>query len=125
MELNKENNRKFVQLSSQTSGVSFSLSSLIFRSTREGGFFIHKEILSSRKSASAPHYHKLTDEIVYVLKGKILAKEGKKKEVLEEGDAIFFEANSNLLHVIENPFLDDAEFLVIKQNFKNSDVIYQ
>jgi uncharacterized cupin superfamily protein len=76
--------------------------------------FLSKEIVPPGKKASKPHFHSDYDEIAFVLKGELTAVEGDQKQTLNEGDSIYFHANSKLEHYLKNETRNDAEFLIIK-----------
>lgn len=113
MIFNKREGREFKQLGP------YALSSVL----SQNQFFIHHDIIAPGKKSSRPHFHQDTDEVIYVLSGKVVAKEGDFEQVLEVGDCICFEKNSETPHTLENIFEVKAEVLVVKQHGKKEGVI--
>ena len=87
-------------------------------------FFVHHEILPPASKSSAPHFHMETDEIIYILKGNLVAYEGLEEIELGPGDCICFSAKSAQLHFLLNKTESDAEMLVVSKKLKSPDVIY-
>ena len=110
-------------LRSQSSGEEYSSSQVLVDSANSKDFFVHHEIVQPGRSTSAPHFHKTTDEFVYVTKGEISAIEGDKTRVLSEGDCVCFSAASGLKHQLRNTSEFVAEVLIVKRNEKN-DVVF-
>ena len=50
--------------------------------------FLSHEIVRPNSRLSAPHFHTESDEIVYVVRGTLTAKEGDNEIELHEGDSI-------------------------------------
>lgn len=99
----------------------YALSDKIFHTKQ---LFLHSEKVRPGTKASAPHFHKSIDEIIYVTKGKLVAVEGENKVELNEGDSVCFYANSREKHYLENCSDRDAEFLIFRRANPNSDVVY-
>ncbi|WP_374034960.1 cupin domain-containing protein [Bdellovibrio bacteriovorus] len=124
MEINRLANRSFRQLMSSKTGEEFSLSSVISGALGVQGLFISHEILGPGKSSSAPHFHNATDEVVFVTKGCVVAKEGSEELTLLVGDSACFKAQSGLPHFISNQSSEVAEFVLIRCRLEQSDVVY-
>ena len=122
MKINYKQKRSFKQLSSSDQTKTYSLSSILFEPKVCQDFFIHQEILKPGNSASAPHFHKETDEVIYVLKGEIEAYYNDTHYTLHEGDSICFGKNDTSPHYIKNNSSKEVELLVIKKNI--NDVVY-
>ncbi len=124
MEVNRLSDRSFRQLKSSKTGEEFSLSAVISGALGVKGLFLSHEILESGKSSSAPHFHEGTDEVIFVTKGRVVAKEGSEELILEVGDSACFKAQSGLPHVIRNESKEAAEFILIRCRLDQSDVVY-
>jgi len=83
--------------------------------------FISQEIISPNSRSSAPHFHTISEEIIYVLKGSIKAIENKEEYSLKEGDAILFEPNSQKLHFLQNDSSEESHILVIRKKMTTLD----
>ncbi|MCP4914434.1 MAG: cupin domain-containing protein [Oligoflexia bacterium] len=85
---------------------------------------IHHEILKPGKRSSWPHAHKVEEELVFVISGKVEVWINGEFQSAKAGDAIFFPPNTNLAHSIYNKSNDDIQMIILgEQNAKN-DLIY-
>ncbi|CBW27288.1 conserved hypothetical protein [Halobacteriovorax marinus SJ] len=100
----------------------FALSAEVFKTNQ---LFLYSEKVRPGTKASAPHYHRSIDEIIYVTNGELIAVEGSKETKLESGDFVIFKANSELLHYLENRTGTEATFLIFRRNTKNDDVKFE
>ena len=100
----------------------YALSSEIFHTKQ---LFLYSEKVKPGLSSSAPHYHRTIDEIVYMVKGSLVAIEGESEVLLTDGDSICFEANSKKYHCLENRSDEDAQFLIIRRAISKSDVVFK
>lgn len=85
---------------------------------------LYSEKVPPGQTASSPHFHSDTDEIVHITKGELYAIEGTKETILNAGDTICFFANSQMKHHLENRSNTDATFLIFKCSTSKSDAIY-
>ncbi len=122
MKIQKSDDRSHVRLGAEKK--KYSLSSVLVDESCSKDFFIHHEIVEPGIQTSAPHFHRETDEFIYVLKGTVTAHEGDKTTSLSKGDSALFKANSKKTHFIENVSDEDAEVLVVKRNLTQNDVKY-
>lgn len=113
------------QLKSSNTNELYSLSAVLSTALETKDFFIHHDIVKPNSRTSAPHLHEETDEIVYVIKGQLVATEGPSEVVLMTGDSVCFSAGSNLLHCLENRSNADAEVLVINKKLTQPDLKFQ
>ncbi len=120
----KSSDRQYRQLSSPKTGEKYSLSHVISEGLCARDIFISQEIIAPGSRSSAPHFHTETEEIICVLKGRLVAVEGPDEVELSDGDFICFEANSGKLHYLKNTFADDSHVLVVRRNIKNDDTVY-
>lgn len=86
--------------------------------------FLYTELVPAGRKASAPHRHKSIDEIVYVIKGELVAFEGEQRVVLKAGDSVCFKRMSQENHFLENQSSEESEFLIFRRSTKKKDVIY-
>ena len=86
--------------------------------------FLYSERVMPYSKASAPHYHRSIDEVVYITKGEFVAVEGEDEKVLKTGDFALFEANSQKLHYLENRTDIEAEFVIFRRSIEKNDVIF-
>jgi uncharacterized cupin superfamily protein len=100
---------------------SYALSDLIFNGNQ---LFLSSEKIPPGKKSSAPHFHQSIDEIVYIVKGEVMAYEGEDITKLGEGDFALFSANNGKKHYLENQSDKDAEFLLFRRSTFKNDVIY-
>ena len=122
MKIQKRDDQSHIRLGSGEQ--KYPLSSTLVDESGSKDFIIHHEIIESGIRTSAPHFHKETDEFVYVLKGTVIAHEGDKAHSLSAGDSVLFKANSKKSHFIENVSEENAEVLVVKRNLSQKDVKY-
>ena len=101
------------QLISSKSGEIYSRSAILTALFSYRKIFVHHEILSPGKRASAPHRHKLQEEMIFILEGFPTAYLGNQTQQLKPGDFIGFKPGSEELHFIENTTDQDVRFLVI------------
>ncbi len=85
---------------------------------------ITSELVRPGTKASGPHYHRTIDEIILVTKGELFAVEADQEVLLEVGDMILFEANSEKFHYLENRSREEAIFLILRRSIRISDVVY-
>jgi uncharacterized cupin superfamily protein len=100
----------------------FALSAEVFNTNQ---LFLHSEMVRPGTKASAPHFHRSIDEIIYVTSGELIAVEGSQESKLEIGDFAIFKANSELLHYLENRSNTEATFLIFRRNLDKSDVKFE
>ena len=86
--------------------------------------FLYSEQVSPGRNASAPHFHRSIDEIIYMVRGELVAHEGEDKVTIKAGDSICFKANTGKKHYLQNTSNKIAEFLLFRQNLKDEDIIY-
>ncbi len=99
----------------------YAQSEVIFKTSQ---LFVSSERLEPGRKASAPHTHEKVDEIIYVTKGALVAHEGDKIANVVAGDSICFNSNCSDKHFLENTSNQPAEFIVIRSNQAELDVIY-
>lgn len=99
----------------------YASSAQIFHSNQ---LFISSEKLETGLRASAPHFHKEIDEIIYIVEGELMAHEDNDARILRKGDFVCFHANSNKKHYLENQSGRVAEFLIFRKSLSVSDVQY-
>ena len=124
MRIQRSSDRTHRQLKSQKTGEKYSLSNVLSEDLLTKDIFISQEIIPPDSRSSAPHFHQEIDEIIYILKGMVIAVEGHTGVELSEGDAICFEANSNQHHYLKNVSHEDAVVLVIRGDSKKQDVVF-
>lgn len=124
MEVYNVNGLQHEQLISSKTGEIFSKSAVLTELLSCRKIFVHHEILSSGKRASAPHRHTSQEEIIFVLDGFPLAHLGNQVIQLKPGDFIGFQPESKELHFIENATDKDVRFLVICSNQGNDQIIF-
>lgn len=86
--------------------------------------FLYSEVVPAGRRASAPHRHTATDEIIYIIKGELLAFEGDQSVLLKAGDSVCFKQRSQDNHYLENQSNEDSEFLIFRRSTKKEDVIF-
>ena len=123
MEFLKRSDYIHRQLSSKKSGEKFSLSAVISEALKVNDLFIHHEILAPGHRASGPHFHRVVDEVVFVIRGACTVAEGDRRTLAETGDCVSFAAGSGLLHLVENNSAEEVELLVISKNVVEADVV--
>ncbi len=99
----------------------YSASAKIFHTDQ---LFLYKEKVAPGKRSSAPHYHKMIDEIIFVVKGELYAYEGEDESLLLAGDSVCFKANSQKKHYLENRSVKEAEFLLFRKSTSEVDTEY-
>jgi len=104
------------QLISSKSGEIYSRSAILTGLFSYRKIFVHHEVLSPGKRASAPHRHRVQEEMIFVLEGFPTAYLGKQAQQLKPGDFIGFKPGSKELHFIENTTDQEVRFLVICSN---------
>ncbi len=107
------------------SGEIFSKSAILTELFSYRKIFVHHEILSPGKKASAPHRHTAQEEMIFVLDGFPTAHLGNQAEQLKPGDIIGFKPGSQELHFIENTTNQDVRLLVICSNEEDDQVIFE
>lgn len=112
------------QLSS-SSGEIFSKSAILTELFSYRKIFVHHEILSPGKRASAPHRHTAQEEMIFVLDGFPTAHLGNQAQQLKPGDMIGFKPDSQELHFIENTTNQDVRLLVICSNEEDDQIIFE
>jgi len=115
---------KFRERHSKKSGEPLSFSASLTEGLSNPGYEIYLERLPSGRRASAPHWHTDTDETLYVLSGRVKAHEGSQWIELQTGDTLHFQKDSKNYHFVENPFEEEAQFLIVKPKTENTDVVY-
>ncbi len=101
------------ELSSSSTGESFSLSAVVTDALQIGSMFIHHDIIPPGRRASGAHRHTTRDEVVVVLSGRVRAWHAGAEVVLHEGDALALPAASDDDHYIANDGTNAAVILVI------------
>ena len=124
MKIMKKEELDYKQLTSDKSNERYSLSAVISEGLGSKDIFIHQEILRPGRRASAPHFHRESEEFIYVLEGDVVAWEAGEEIDLSTGDTLFFEPNSGKLHYLENRSEEEVVLLVIKKKLPVSDVVY-
>ncbi|WII72138.1 cupin domain-containing protein [Bdellovibrio sp. 22V] len=124
MKIEKQNDRQHKLLKSQRTGEEFSLSSVISESLQSNDLFLSHEIIRPGARSSGAHFHKETDEIIYILKGSLLAVEGEDKIQVSEGDCLLFERNSGRPHYLINESEQEAQALLVRKKIDVIDVVY-
>jgi len=99
----------------------YALSDKIFHTKQ---LFLYSEQVRPGTQASAPHFHKSIDEIIYVTKGTLVAIEGEEKVTLVKGDSVCFRGGTDEKHYLENISEDEAEFLIFRRANSSDDVGY-
>ncbi len=125
MKILRRSEYRHEQLSSSKTGELYSLSAILSKSLGSKDFFIHHEILSPGRDASAAHAHLESDEYVLVLKGQAIVHFGEKSIRVDAGDSICFAAGSTKLHRISNESSVDVELLVITKKLAQPDVVFE
>ena len=125
MKLQKKSERQYLQLKSQKTDEEYSLSSVISDVLQAKDIFLSHEIVRPNSRSSAPHFHTESDEIIYVVKGTLKAKEGDDEIELHEGDSIIFEGNSGQHHFLKNESSLESQVLVIRKKIEKSDVEFE
>lgn len=125
MRLHKKSEKQYFQLKSQKTDEEYSLSSVISDVLQAKDIFLSHEIVRPNSRSSAPHFHTESDEIVYVVKGNLTAKEGDTEIKLNEGDSIIFEGNSGLHHFLKNESNHESQVLVIRKKIEKSDIEFE
>src|SRR4051794_28693826 len=100
MNIHRRSENAHRRLQSKKSGEEYSFSASLTDALQSKDFFIHHEILPSGCRSSAPHFHRETEELVYVLRGSPTAVEGEVKIQLNTGDSVSFAAESERLHYL-------------------------
>jgi len=113
------------QLVSSKTGEVFSKSAVLTELFSCQKLFVHHEILSPGKKASAPHRHTTQEELIFVLDGFPTAHLGDQAVRLTPGDFVGFNPGSEDLYFIENTTNEDVRFLVICSKQKDDHVIFQ
>ncbi len=96
----------------------YALSSTVFNTEQ---LFYSSELVRPGTRSSAPHYHRIKDEIIFVTTGELHAFEGDIATVLKSGDSICFRANSFKKHFLENRSKVDATFLLFRHSGATTD----
>lgn len=100
----------------------YALSDKLFHTKQ---LFLYSEKVLPGKRASAAHYHKSLDEIIYVTSGELWAIEAEEEVLLCAGDSACFQANSKRMHHLENRSKEEAEFLIFRKAIQIEDVVYE
>ena len=125
MKIQKASERQFKQLFSSRTNEQYSQSHVISEALETKEIFLSIEVLRPRSCSSAPHFHLETDEIVYVLRGEVVAIEGDTEVTLQEGDCALFQAGSNRPHVLQNRSEErEAHVLVIRKPTQTNDAVF-
>ena len=82
------------------------------------------EILPPGSSSSVKHWHRLEDEMVYVLDGTVTLHEGATSTPLTPGDAATFRAGDPVGHCLENRSDAPVRYLVIGTRSAGDTVTY-
>ncbi len=125
MKLQKKSERHHRQLKSQKTGEEYSLSNVISDAFSCDDMFLSHEIIRPNSRSSAPHFHADTNEIIYVLSGRLKAVEGDAGVTVEEGDSLLFERGSGIGHYLKNESTVDAHVLVVRRKLEVNDVVFR
>lgn len=88
--------------------------------------FMHHNLLPPGRRASAPHFHKLSEELIIVLTGTVTLIIDAEEHALQAGDIVGIAVNNSRLHYLENRSSRIAKFLVINSKTpENDQVIYE
>jgi uncharacterized cupin superfamily protein len=112
------------QLISSKTGEIFSKSAVLTELFFCHKIFVHHEILSPMKRASAPHSHTIQEEMILVLDGLPTAHLGNQVIQLKPGDFIGFKPGTKELHYIENTTDKEVRFLVICSNQEDDKIVF-
>jgi len=123
MKILKKSEKQFRQLISESTNERYSKSSVISEDLDSKQLFLSLEIIQPKTRSSGAHYHKETEEIIFVLKGEVKAFEGDQETLLIEGDSVIFNADSGQKHYLKNESENEAQVLVFRRLTKNSDVV--
>ncbi|WPU64960.1 cupin domain-containing protein [Peredibacter starrii] len=124
MKIQKKSDRHYRQLKSTKTGEEYSRSNVISEALFSTDIFLSHEIISPNSRSSSPHFHTHTDELIYVLSGKLVAVEGDSEIVVEEGDSVMFERQSGKHHFLKNESNSDGHILLIRKKLGSPDVIF-
>jgi uncharacterized cupin superfamily protein len=105
-----------VQLTSQKTAESYSLSAIVSDALDSKQVFIHHDIISPGRRSSAPHRHTLIEEIVYVSKGSVIVVSGEDEIHAPEGSFILFDPKDSVTHNLINKSGQDAETITFSVN---------
>lgn len=111
------------QLRSAESGEEYSASAVLSEALGSPNLFVRHDVLPPGRKASAPHAHRETEELVFVLKGCVTAHEGEASFELRAGDCASFAVNG-FPHFLVNESTEVAEFFTISRKLGRSDVVY-
>lgn len=122
MDIARNSDLTWTRLESRT-GVPYCESATVFDAATDAGFFVHLDRIEPGRSSSAPHRHRESDEIVFVLAGEVVATEGATRAVLCAGDSVRFAAGAKSSHVVTNESTVTAEVLVMTRRSDGADVV--
>jgi len=72
-------------------------------------------------AASGAHAHSLREEIVIVLRGSVVARDGDESATLRAGEFVAFYPGKSTFHYLENTSGEDAELLVVSSTDKEDE----
>ena len=75
------------------------------------GCFI--EVLPPGSKSSLKHWHQAEDELVYMLAGEVVLREGDAEVVMQPGDTATFKAGVAVGHCLENRSGAEARYMVV------------
>ncbi|MDU8910267.1 cupin domain-containing protein [Aestuariicoccus sp. MJ-SS9] len=82
------------------------------------------EILQAGARSSVKHWHRIEDEMVYMLAGEAILHEGETEHILRPGDAATFRAGDPAGHCLENRSVGPVRYLVIGTRSGGDTVTY-
>ncbi len=85
---------------------------------------MYREVLPPGRRSSSPHRHTKKEEIVYVLKGAVVALLGDQRLQMRAGQALGFPPHVETLHVIVNESVEDAEMLIVSNDPAEDHTLY-
>ena len=110
-------------LRSTRTGEEFCESVVLSKLLAVDSVFIHYDVIAPGHRASAPHSHSARDEVVLVLSGSVLAKEGEAEHRLGPLQMIAFRAAGSP-HVVINDGAETASIMVIASEAEGDRVSY-
>jgi uncharacterized cupin superfamily protein len=105
-------------------GVPYSLSAVLSNHFALKDLFVHHEIIPPGRQSSGTHFHSRREEVVFVVRGEVIARCNGNDVTLEPGDVVAFRTGREGAHHLRNESDSDAHVLVVASNPSGDEVSY-
>jgi uncharacterized cupin superfamily protein len=105
-------------------GVPYSLSAVLSDHFALKDLFVHHEIIPPGRQSSGTHFHSRREEVMFVVRGNVIARCDGRDVALEPGDIVAFGTGRQGAHHLRNESDSDAHVLVVASNPDGDEVSY-